>query len=111
MQALKRISALSRRDTHSPRGAEEPVVRIGSGVGFFGGWIEPARELTERNALDYLVFECWAERAIAVTQTARMKNLRLDTTSNSRRGSARSCRQRGALAYGLAQILAQPIPR
>lgn len=33
-----------------------PTVRIGSGVGFSGDRIEPALELAEHGALDYLVF-------------------------------------------------------
>jgi Acyclic terpene utilisation family protein AtuA len=47
------------------------TLRIGSGAGFSGDRIEPAVELAERGALDYLVFECLAERTIALAQLAR----------------------------------------
>ena len=47
------------------------IVRIGSGAGFAGDRIEPAVELAIRGSLDYLVFECLAERTIALAQEAR----------------------------------------
>ncbi|HSI16618.1 MAG TPA: acyclic terpene utilization AtuA family protein, partial [Sphingomonas sp.] len=47
------------------------TVRIGAGAGFSGDRIEPALELVEHGALDYLSFECLAERTIALAQTAR----------------------------------------
>src|SRR6202165_1733236 len=50
------------------------TIRVGSGAGYSGDRIEPAVELAERGALDYLVFECLAERTIALAQQARMKN-------------------------------------
>jgi hypothetical protein len=50
------------------------TIRIGSGAGYSGDRIEPAVELAERGALDYLVFECLAERTIALAQQARMQN-------------------------------------
>ncbi len=40
-------------------------VRIGSGAGFAGDRWEPAVELVERGDLDYIAFECLAERTIA----------------------------------------------
>ena len=40
-------------------------VRIGSGAGFAGDRWEPAVELVERGGLDYIAFECLAERTIA----------------------------------------------
>ena len=40
-------------------------VRIGSGAGFAGDRWEPAVELVERAGLDYIAFECLAERTIA----------------------------------------------
>lgn len=49
-------------------------VRIGAGAGYSGDRIEPAVELAARGALDYLVFECLAERTIAIAQQARRKN-------------------------------------
>jgi hypothetical protein len=47
------------------------VVRIGAGAGYSGDRIEPAVELATYGALDYLVFECLAERTIALAQQAR----------------------------------------
>ena len=48
-----------------------PIIRIGSGAGYSGDRIEPAVELAEHGALDYLGFECLAERTIALAQDAR----------------------------------------
>lgn len=53
------------------------VVRIGAGAGFSGDRIEPAVELAERGRLDYLVFECLAERTIALAQKARLEDANL----------------------------------
>jgi Acyclic terpene utilisation family protein AtuA len=47
------------------------TIRIGAGAGYSGDRIEPAVELAERGELDYLVFECLAERTIALAQQAR----------------------------------------
>ena len=47
------------------------VLRIGSGAGYSGDRIEPAVELAALGDLDYLVFECLAERTIALAQQAR----------------------------------------
>ncbi|WP_282398196.1 acyclic terpene utilization AtuA family protein [Pseudomonas sp. PS01298] len=48
------------------------TLRIGSGAGYSGDRIEPAVELAEQGHLDYLVFECLAERTIALAQQARI---------------------------------------
>ena len=40
-------------------------MRIGSGAGFAGDRWEPAVELVEQGALDFIAFECLAERTIA----------------------------------------------
>src|SRR3954452_13103917 len=50
------------------------TIRIGSGAGYSGDRIEPAIELAEKGDIDYLVFECLAERTIALAQQARMKD-------------------------------------
>lgn len=47
-------------------------IRIGVGAGYAGDRIEPAIELAEKGELDYLIFECLAERTIALAQQARM---------------------------------------
>jgi hypothetical protein len=49
-------------------------IRIGAGAGYSGDRIEPAVELAEKGDIDYLVFECLAERTIALAQQARMKD-------------------------------------
>jgi hypothetical protein len=52
------------------------VVRIGAGAGTSGDRIDPAVELAERGELHYLVFECLAERTIAIGQLARLRDSR-----------------------------------
>lgn len=49
------------------------TVRIGGGAGFSGDRIEPALDLLERGDLDYLAFECLAERTIGLAQAARLR--------------------------------------
>lgn len=50
------------------------IVRLGAGAGYAGDRIEPAVELAERGDLDYLVFECLAERTIALAQQAKLRD-------------------------------------
>jgi hypothetical protein len=50
------------------------VLRIGCGAGYAGDRIEPAVDLAERGALDVLVFECLAERTIALAQLQRLQD-------------------------------------
>src|SRR5215813_10941904 len=50
------------------------TVRIGAGAGYSGDRIEPAVDLARRGNLDYLVFECLAERTIALAQEARRRD-------------------------------------
>ncbi len=49
-------------------------IRIGSGAGYSGDRIEPAVELAEKGKLDYLVFECLAERTIAIALQNRRRD-------------------------------------
>jgi Acyclic terpene utilisation family protein AtuA len=56
------------------RGGAMRTVRIGAGAGFADDRIEPARDLVERGDLDYLVFDCLAERTIALAQRDRRAN-------------------------------------
>ena len=49
-------------------------LRIGAGAGYSGDRIEPALDLARRGELDYLVFECLAERTIALAQLARVSD-------------------------------------
>src|SRR5450830_1602266 len=44
---------------------------MAAGAGYSGDRIEPAVELAEKGELDYLIFECLAERTIAIGQQAR----------------------------------------
>lgn len=46
-------------------------IRIGAGAGYAGDRIAPALELAKHGQLDYLVFECLAERTIALAQLER----------------------------------------
>ena len=50
------------------------TIRMGAGAGYAGDRTEPAVELADKGALDSLVFECLAERRIALAQQARMKD-------------------------------------
>ena len=52
------------------------TLRIGAGAGYSGDRIEPAVELAAQGQLDYLVFECLAERTIALAQQARARDER-----------------------------------
>jgi hypothetical protein len=55
---------------NSPRSS----IRVGTGAGFSDDRIEPAVELAERGGVDYLVFECLAERTIARETLTRLKD-------------------------------------
>ena len=48
--------------------------RIGCGAGYAGDRIDPAVALAERGALDAIVFECLAERTIALAQLRRQQD-------------------------------------
>jgi hypothetical protein len=50
------------------------TIRIGAGAGFSGDRIEPAVELAQGGDLDFLVFECLAERTIALAQLRRIQD-------------------------------------
>ena len=50
------------------------TVRIGAGAGFSGDRIDPAVELAAKGSIGWLVFECLAERTIALAQKARLLN-------------------------------------
>ena len=50
------------------------TIRIGSGAGYAGDRIEPAVELMEKGNLDYIIFECLAERTIAIGQQDKLKD-------------------------------------
>ena len=46
-------------------------IRLGAGAGYSGDRIQPALDLVERGSLDYIVFECLAERTIALAQQTK----------------------------------------
>ncbi|WP_308564510.1 acyclic terpene utilization AtuA family protein [uncultured Klebsiella sp.] len=50
------------------------TIRIGSGAGYAGDRIEPALELAQKGDIQYLVFECLAERTIAIGQKHKKQN-------------------------------------
>jgi hypothetical protein len=52
------------------------TLRLGAGAGYSGDRIEPAVELAHHGQIDYLVFECLAERTIALAQQARSTDAR-----------------------------------
>lgn len=52
----------------------EKNIRIGSGAGYSGDRIEPAVDLIKEGNLDYIIFECLAERTIALAQLQKMQN-------------------------------------
>ena len=56
-------------------------IRIGSGAGYAGDRIEPAVELMEKGNLDYIIFECLAERTVAIGTKRKIR--RRVTTSCS----------------------------
>lgn len=49
-------------------------IRIGSGAGYAGDRLEPSLELIEKGDLDYIAYECLAERTIAIAQQAKLKD-------------------------------------
>ena len=49
-------------------------IRIGSGAGYAGDRLEPSLELIEKGNLDYISYECLAERTIAIGQQAKLKD-------------------------------------
>lgn len=53
------------------------TIRIGSGAGYSGDRIEPAVDLIQKGDLDYIIFECLAERTIALAQLQKTQNKEL----------------------------------
>lgn len=50
------------------------TIRIGSGAGYSDDRLEPALDIIEKGNVDYIVFECLAERTIAIAQQRKMRN-------------------------------------
>ena len=53
------------------------MLKIGVGAGFSGDRLEPAEYLLKNVDLDYIVFECLAERTIALAQQRKLKDKNL----------------------------------
>ena len=70
-------------------------IRVGTGAGFSDDRIEPAVELAERGGVDYLVFECLAERTIA-RETLTRKRTRIAATLRTWSNVSRRCCPRAA---------------
>lgn len=49
-------------------------IRVGCGAGFSDDRIDPAQQMAEKGRIDYLAFECLAERTIARENLARLKD-------------------------------------
>jgi hypothetical protein len=50
------------------------TLRIGAGAGYSGDRIDPAVELAENGSISYLIFECLAERTIALAHQNKRMN-------------------------------------
>lgn len=50
------------------------TIRIGSGAGYGGDRIEPAIDLMKHGNLDYIIFECLAERTISIAQKRKQED-------------------------------------
>lgn len=49
-------------------------IRIASGAGYAGDRIEPAIDVMKNGNIDYIAFECLAERTIAIAQAEKLKD-------------------------------------
>lgn len=49
-------------------------IRVASGAGYAGDRIEPALDIITKGKADYIIFECLAERTIALAQKDKMEN-------------------------------------
>lgn len=49
-------------------------IKIGSGAGYSDDRLQPALDIIQYGEVDYIVFECLAERTIAIAQQRKMKN-------------------------------------
>lgn len=50
------------------------TIRIAAGAGYAGDRIEPALDIIKRGNVDYMIFECLAERTIAQAQIEKLEN-------------------------------------
>lgn len=61
-------------DPRPANDVEDRPLRIGCGAGFSADRIDPAQDLAERGELDYLIFECLAERTLAQSHAERARD-------------------------------------
>jgi len=54
--------------------SKKSSIRVGCGAGFSDDRIDPAQEMAEQGNVDYLAFECLAERTIARENLTRLKD-------------------------------------
>ena len=54
-------------------------IRIGGGAGFAGDRVDAAVVLIEKGNLDYIIFECLAERTIGLAKQEMLKIRQKDT--------------------------------
>ena len=50
------------------------TIRVAAGAGYGGDRIEPALDIIRRGNADYIIFECLAERTIALAQKEKLEN-------------------------------------
>ena len=50
------------------------TIRIGSGAGYAGDRLEPSLELIQKGRLNYIAYECLAERTIAIGQQEKLRD-------------------------------------
>lgn len=50
------------------------IIRIGGGAGYAGDRLEPSLELIKKAKLDYICYECLAERTIAIGQQSKLND-------------------------------------
>ncbi len=86
------------------------TLRIGAGAGYAGDRIPPALELAEKGQLDYLVFECLAERTIALAQLERSKDPASGFDAMLEARMRRCCPRAYARAPGSSATWARPTP-
>ena len=67
------------------------TVRIGAGAGYSGDRIDPAVELAAKGEIAYLVFECLAERTIALAQKTKRFDPHAGYDPCSKSGCRRCC--------------------
>jgi hypothetical protein len=52
----------------------QSAIRIGTGAGYSGDRIEPAIDIIQSGNLDYIIFECLAERTLALAQKRKLED-------------------------------------